>query len=245
MIKYIHKRLEDKLCLNLSSVVFDVDALIPQNEKEFSETQKLGLYPAEQCVAFITKQGTPFYQLDNMALVPQGDTKNNLCYGDFVFRQLEVLYIMARMDNEDAHYWLRDNLFQGSRVDARKKNEYKSKFRGFERKDWKQIQVEWMKYCLNLKYRCNSLFRADLLECNDKLPVEDGTGKNYPSRLFWGAELVEVDGNEYYFGCNVLGKLLAELRKNNGVLEYQLPDNMHLFGKPIIHQDLDNKNIHI
>lgn len=236
MIKYISERLEGKLRSDLSKVVSDVDALIPLNEKEFSEIQKLGLYPAEQCIAFRTRQGTPFYQLDNMALVPKGDTENNLRYGDYVFRQLEILYIMARMDNEDAHYWLRNNLFKG-RVDARKKNEYKSKFRGFERKDWKQTQVEWMKYCLNLKYRCNSLFRADLLKCSDKLPVEDATETNYPSRLFWGAELVEVDGNKYYFGCNVLGKLLRELRKNNGVLKYQLPDDMHLFGEPIIHQD--------
>lgn len=238
MIKYICERLEGDLRDNLSRVVSDVDALIPQNEKEFSEIQKLGLYPAEQCVAFITRQGTPFYQLDNMALVPMGDTKNILRYGkDFVFRQIEVLYIMARMDNKDAHDWLIGNLFQGSRVDARKKNEYKFRFREFERKDWKQIQVEWMKYCLNLKYRCNSLFRDDLLECSDKLPVEDATKTNYPSRLFWGAELVEVYGNKYYFGCNVLGKLLSELRSNKGVLKYQLPDDMHLFGKPIIHQD--------
>lgn len=59
MIKYISKRLEGDLRDNLSRVVSDVDALIPQNEKEFSEIQKLGLYPAEQCVAFITRQGTP------------------------------------------------------------------------------------------------------------------------------------------------------------------------------------------
>ena len=50
-------------------------------------------------------------------MVPKGDTGNYLRYGDFVFRQLEVLYIMARMDSAEAHRWLRDNLFQDCRVD--------------------------------------------------------------------------------------------------------------------------------
>ena len=167
-IQYIQERLSDtKLRDDLSKVVADVDALIPQSEEEFSEVQKFGLYPAEQCVPFVTRQGTPFYQLDNMAMIPEGDTANYLRYGDFAFRQLEVLYIMARMDNAEAHNWLRDNLFRGSRVDARKKNEYKAKFRGHERVDWKTVQVEWMKYCLNLKYRCNALFRKDLFDCKD------------------------------------------------------------------------------
>ena len=236
-IQYIQERLSDtKLRDDLSKVVADVDALIPQSEEEFLDIQKFGLYPAEQCVPFVTKQGSPFYQLDNMAMIPKGDTANYLRYGNFVFRQLEVLYIMARMDNAEAHSWLRDNLFQGCRVDARKKTEYKAKFKGHERADWKTVQVEWMKYCLNLKYRCNALFRKDLFDCKDKLPVEDATGTKYASNLFWGAALVEVDGKKYYFGCNVLGKLLAELRKNNGKLTCKLPEDMHLFGKPIINE---------
>ena len=141
---------------------------------------------------------------------------------------------MVRMDSADAHLWLKDNLFQGCRVDARKKNEYKAKFKGCERADWKSIQVEWMKYCLMLKYRCNALYRKDLYSCGGKLPVEDATNTNYVSNLFWGAALVEVDGKKYYFGCNVLGKLHAELRKNDGKLTYELPAEMHLFGKPIL-----------
>ena len=234
-LKYIKERLSNtKLREDLSKVVEDVDALIPQSEEYFLDIQKFGLYPAEHCVPFVTNQGTPFYQLDNMAMVPKGDTTNYLRYGDFIFRQLEVLYNMPRMNKVDAHIWLKDNLFQGCRVDARKKTEYKSKFKGYERADWKTIQVEWMKYCLNLKYRCNGLFRKDLFGCKGKLPVEDATKTKYASNLFWGAALVEIDGQKYYFGCNVLGKLLAELCENKGKLEYVLPDDMHLFGKPIL-----------
>lgn len=107
-LEYIQERLSDtKLRENLAKVVANVDALIPQSEEEFAEIQKFGLFPAEQCVPFVTKQGTPFYQLDNMAMAPKGDNANYLRYGDFEFRQLEVLYIMARMNNAEAHHWLK------------------------------------------------------------------------------------------------------------------------------------------
>ena len=46
----------------------------------------------------------PFYHLDNMSLVPKGDTANYMYYGDFAFCQLEVLYNMARIDNAEAHH---------------------------------------------------------------------------------------------------------------------------------------------
>jgi hypothetical protein len=64
--------------------------------------------------------------------------------------------------------------------------------------------------------------------------VEDATDTNYVSNLFWGARLVEVGGRKYYFGCNVLGKLLAKLRETKGNLPYALPEDLHLFGKPIL-----------
>lgn len=79
--------------------------------------------------------------------------------------------------------------------------EYKSKFRGQERSDWKEVQTEWMKYCLMLKYRDNALFRKDLFACHGKLPVEDATGTNYASNLFWGADPYEVDAREQFVRC--------------------------------------------
>ena len=233
-ITFVKEQLADaQVRAKLSKVVTDVDQLCPQNEGEFGELMKFGLYPASQCQPFVTKQGTPFYHLDNMSLIPKGDSDNMMRYADFEFRQIEVLYNMVRIDSAEAHTWLRNNLFQNSRVDARKKSEYKAKFRDYQRQDWKEIQIEWMKYCLMLKYRDNALFRKDLVSCAGKLPVEDATNTNYASNLFWGARLVEVGGEKYYFGCNVLGKLLAELRNNQGKLNYTLPADLHLFGKPI------------
>ena len=232
-LEFIKTQLSDpRLLGDLSTVVEDPQSLIPQSEEEFSQLCKFGLYPAEDCQPFVTKQGTPFYHLDNMSVLPLGKEESWMHYGDFRFRQIEVLYNMVRMDSVDAHNWLKDNLFQ-KRVDARKKQEYKAKFRAFHRHDWKRIQTEWMKYCLNIKYRDNALFRKDLLS-TDKLPVEDATATNYASNLFWGAKLVEVGGKKYYFGCNVLGKLLSQLKETKGKLPYNLPSDLHLFGKPIL-----------
>ena len=232
-LAFIKEQLSDeRLKSELGKVVSSVEALIPECEEDFVQLQKFGLYPAEGCVPFVTKKGTPFYSLDNMSILPLKEQGKWMHYSDFAFRQLEVLYNMARMDSVEAHNWLKDNLFQ-QRVDARKKQEYKAKFRGLERADWKEVQTEWMKYCLNLKYRDNSEFRTDL-HSTSLLPVEDATATNYASNLFWGAKLVEVDGRKYYFGCNVLGKLLASLRVTRGKLEYTLPADMHLFGKPIL-----------
>lgn len=59
-VEYINSALEyPKLREALAEVVTDVDALIPQNEDEFMELRKLGLYPTDDCVPFVTKQGTP------------------------------------------------------------------------------------------------------------------------------------------------------------------------------------------
>ena len=232
-LEFIRTQLSDpKLLKDLASVVEDPQSLIPQSEDDFSQLCKFGLYPADDCQPFVTKQGTPFYHLDNMSVIPLGQEDRWMHYGDFKFRQIEVLYNMVRMHSVEAHNWLKDNLFQ-QRVDARKKQEYKAKFRQFHRPDWKRIQTEWMKYCLNLKYRDNALFRKDLLSTG-KLPVEDATATSYASNLFWGARLVEVGGRKYYFGCNVLGKLLAQLRETKGKLAYTLPADLHLFGNPIL-----------
>ena len=48
------------------------------------------------------------------------------------------------------------------------------------------------------------------------------------------AGLYEIEGKKYYFGCNVLGKLLVQLRETKGKIPYNLPEDLHLFGKPIL-----------
>lgn len=90
-----------------------------------------------------------------------------------------------------------------------------------------------MKYCLNFKYKNWAEFHK-LLHSTDLTPVEDATKTNYPSRLYWGAELVEIEGKKYYFGCNIVGKLLVQLRATQGNLPYTLPADLHIFGQLIL-----------
>ena len=95
-------------------------------------------------------------------------------------------------------------------------------------------KIEYIKSSLEEAKLRKALFRKDLFACGGKLPVEDATDTNYSSNLFWGARLIELDGKSYYFGCNVLGKLLVQLRANGGKHDYKLLEDMHLFGKPIM-----------
>ena len=91
-LEFILSQLSDpKLLKDLATVVEDPQSLIPQSEEEFSELCKFGLYPAEECQPFVTKQGTPFYNLDNMSVIPLGQEDRWMHYGDFKFRQIEVL----------------------------------------------------------------------------------------------------------------------------------------------------------
>lgn len=95
----------------LKNVVPEPLSLLPSDTSEYSHLKKFGLYPAEHCVPFITKKGTPFYYLDNMAVM-----SGSMNYGAYTFKQLEILFNLPRIDNCDAQIWLMDNLFQ-SRMD--------------------------------------------------------------------------------------------------------------------------------
>lgn len=91
-----------------------------------------------------------------------------------------------------------------------------------------------MKYCLCLKYNQSEIFRNTLAETGDLLPVEDATFTDYSSNIFWGAKMVKIDNQYYYWGCNIVGKLLMSLKNNNGKLSYSLPDDFMLFNESII-----------
>ena len=91
-IEYINNRIESdsKLREDLATTAGDITSLIPQTEDEMFLLGKLGLYPADTCAPFVTRQGTPFYEFDNMAMMPKGG--KTMKYLDFEFRQLEILF---------------------------------------------------------------------------------------------------------------------------------------------------------
>lgn len=106
---------------------------------------------------------------------------------------------------------------------------------GLRREDWGCIIVDAMKFCLMTKYKQSAEFRVALNETVGYYIVEDQTNlkTTRAGRLkdadTWGA--VKKDGQ--YVGSNLMGRLLMELR-DNGELEYRLPDDIFDFTKSIV-----------
>ena len=83
-------------------------------------------------------------------------------------------------------------------------------WRGVERSDWREIAVDVMRFCLNHKYQNSAEFRKALADSGDRFIVEDESNrKKKPDS--WGAVL-DTSTNEYY-GKNIMGRLLMELRE--------------------------------
>lgn len=101
---------------------------------------------------------------------------------------------------------------------------------GLRRKDWGQIIIDVMKFCLQTKYEQSEEFRHVLNETIGFSIVEDQTklkttkSGNLKDADTWGV----VRKGELFVGSNLLGRLLMELRENSK-LEYYLPNDIFKF----------------
>ena len=101
---------------------------------------------------------------------------------------------------------------------------------GLRRKDWGQIIIDVMKFCLQTKYEQSEEFRHVLNETIGFSIVEDQTklkttkSGNLKDADTWGV----VRKGELFVGSNLLGRLLMELRENSK-LEYHLPNEIFKF----------------
>lgn len=106
---------------------------------------------------------------------------------------------------------------------------------GLRREDWGRIIVDVMKFCLMTKHEQSAEFRQVLKETTGRIIVEDQTNqKTTKSRRLkdadtWGV----VRKGDQYIGSNLMGRLLMELR-DNGEIEYRLPDDIFDFIKSIV-----------
>lgn len=161
-------------------------------------------YPAEQTVGF-TKTAAEWGIFSNFAKTP-------MLVNGIEFACVEQLYHYIRLNNahERAEYLkLTPNMGLKMKAKAFAK-------RGVERSDWKEIAVDVMRFCLNHKYQASAEFRKALADSGDKYIVEDESNrKKRPDS--WGAVL-DTGANEYY-GKNIMGRLLIELREK-GELDY-------------------------
>ena len=167
-------------------------------------------YPAEQTVGF-TSTAAEWGILSNFAKTP-------MVVNGVEFACVEQMFHYIRLNNkqERAEYLkLTPNLGLKMKAKAFEK-------RGVERSDWKEIAVDVMRFCLNHKYANSEEFRKALADSGDRFIVEDESNrKNKPDS--WGAVLDAATGE--YYGKNIMGRLLMELREN-GVLEYSLPKDV-------------------
>ena len=159
-------------------------------------------YPAAQTVGFTTT-AAKWGIFSNFAKTP-------MVVEGIKFVCVEQLYHYIRLndENERAEYLkLIPNMGLKMKAKAFKR-------RGVERSDWRDIAVDVMRFCLNHKYQSSAEFRKALEESGDNYIIEDESGrKKRPDS--WGA-VFDATTNEYY-GKNIMGRLLMELRKNKAL----------------------------
>ena len=167
-------------------------------------------YPAEQTIGF-TSTAAEWGIFSNFA-------KKTMVVNGIEFACVEQLFHYIRLNNEaerNAYLELIPNMGLKMKAKAFEK-------RGVERSDWREIAVDVMRFCLNHKYQASAEFRKALADSDSKYIVEDESNrKKKPDS--WGA-VFDTSTNEYY-GKNIMGRLLMELREK-GFLEYSLPKDI-------------------
>jgi predicted NAD-dependent protein-ADP-ribosyltransferase YbiA (DUF1768 family) len=89
--------------------------------------------------------------------------------------------------------------------------------------------VDAMKYCIVQKYNQCEAFRKELERSRGKFIVEKQPNPRRSKPGTWSAKLQ----GDKWVGPNLMGRLLMELRDQDGKLEYKLPDDAFQFIKVI------------
>jgi ribA/ribD-fused uncharacterized protein len=172
----------------------------------YPEYNKEERYPAEQTIGF-TSTAAEWGIFSNFAKTPM--TVNGV-----EFACVEQLYHYIRLNSEaERAEYLKLIPNMGLKMKAKAFAK-----RGVERADWREIAVDVMRFCLNHKYQNSAEFRQALADSGDRYIVEDESNrKKKPDS--WGAVL-DTATNEYY-GKNIMGRLLMELRDKH-LLQYDV-----------------------
>ena len=170
----------------------------------YSEYDIIERYPVEQTIGF-SKVDKEWGLLSNFAKTPM--VVNGV---DFVCVEQMFHYIRLNNETERTEYL---KVSPGMTLKMKAKAFAK---RGVERSDWREIAVDVMRFCLNHKYANSEAFRKELECSKGKYIVEDESNrKKRPDS--WGAVLDTATGE--YYGKNIMGRLLMELREKKE-LEY-------------------------
>lgn len=191
--------------------------LAPLIKKFYPEYYSWNEYPVNKCIA-IRGVKEQWGVLGNFAPTP-------LSVEGISFSNSEQLFQMMKFSDKETLL----SIYQSKGLPlkwAAKKGE-KNRLR---RKDWGQIIIDVMKFCLQTKYEQSEEFRHVLNETIGFSIVEDQTklkttkSGNLKDADTWGV----VRKGELFVGSNLLGRLLMELRENSK-LEYHLPNDIFKF----------------
>lgn len=188
-----------------------IDSLKARNERlnnyymHYSKYDIIERYSAEQTVGF-TSTAAEWGIFSNFAKTP-------MVVSDVEFVCVEQMFHYIRLNNtEEREMYLK--VPPGMALKMKAKAFAK---RGVERSDWREIAVDVMRFCLNCKYEQSEAFRAELERSKGKYIVEDESNRRKKPDS-WGT-VYDATTNEYY-GKNIMGRLLMELRET-GKLEYE------------------------
>lgn len=171
--------------------------------KEFyPEYYSIERYPANKCVC-IRKVADEWGVLCNFAKTP-------LRVNGVILKNSEQLFQLMKFVDENPV----KAVYQAGNPKYTAKHWEKT----HRRKDWGNIIVDAMKFCLTQKFEQSDVFREALQMTADHFIVEDQTSFPKKTADTWGAKLV----GEEYVGPNLLGRLLMELR-DSGHLDLCLP----------------------
>jgi len=179
-------------------------------------------YPASQC-ALINKVKDEWGIFCNFAQTP-------ITIDGITFKSSEHLFQMMKFQDASVMNNIWNSLTANNKVCYDIKRTAKSYEKQYRRSDWGSIVVDAMKFCLMKKYEQSAYFRSELERSKGFFIVEDQTSRKITKtgKLkapdSWGVVLKD----DKYWGMNLLGELLMELR-DNGKLEYKLPDDALYF----------------
>lgn len=155
-------------------------------------------YPAVQTIGF-TSTAAEWGIFSNFAKTP-------MSVNGVEFACVEQLFHYIRLNSEDERAeYLRLTPNMGLKMKAKSFAK-----RGVERSDWREIAVDVMRFCLNHKYQSSAEFRKALADSAGRYIVEDESARRKKPDS-WGAVLDTVTGE--YYGKNIMGRLLMELRE--------------------------------
>lgn len=181
-------------------------------EEFYPEYYKWETYPAQECAVFCNTH-EEWGVLSNMAATP-------ITIDDVEFKSAEHIFQMMKFN--DTEYALK--VWTGITASGKKSGSIKMTAKSHEpdhrRQDWGSMIIDALKYAMQQKYNQCEAFRNELERSKGMYIVEQQANPKKAADT-WSAKL---EGGKWV-GSNLTGRLLMELRDNDGKLEYNLPED--------------------